>query len=244
MSILDGHLTGGDWLISHVPCVKNKDSQQMEPFVEPELDVTSLDPMEDVAADLFFTSEKPHLCLGDRYSGYLFWRPLANETMCEVVKALESIFMEHSFPCLLHSDGGACFRHKFTEEMAKLGIKHKRGSAYNHQSQGLVEHGIKSLKKLYRKLDWLPVKLQYAVMSLNNMVRSDGSGSAAQMFFGRTPRTDKFGLVAPAKVDREELAKARSKAHRTMRERTKGNRRLDRFSKNDRILLQDDKTGR
>ena len=26
--------------------------------------------------------------------------------------------------------------------MAKLGIKHKRGGAYNHQSQGLVERGI------------------------------------------------------------------------------------------------------
>ena len=65
-----------------VPCVENKDSQQMEPFVEPELDITSLDPMEDVAADLFFTSGKSHLCLADRYSGYLFWRPLANETTC------------------------------------------------------------------------------------------------------------------------------------------------------------------
>ena len=62
------------------------------------------------------------------------------------------------------------------------------------------------------------------------------------MFFGRTPRSDKFRLVAPAKVNREELAKARSNAHRTMREKTKGNRRLDRFLKNDRILLQDDKS--
>ena len=112
-----------------VPCMENKDSQQMEPFVEPELDITSLDPMEDVATDLFFTSGKPHLCLADRYSGYLFWRPLANETTSEVVKALESIFTEHAFPRLLRSDGGACFRHKFTEEMAKLGIKHKRGGA-------------------------------------------------------------------------------------------------------------------
>ena len=55
-----------------VPCMENKDSQQMEPFVEPELDITSLDPMEDVAADHFFTSGNPHLCLADRYSGYLF----------------------------------------------------------------------------------------------------------------------------------------------------------------------------
>ena len=44
----------------------------MEPFVEPEVDITGLDPMEDVAADLFFMSGKPHLCLADRFSGYLF----------------------------------------------------------------------------------------------------------------------------------------------------------------------------
>ena len=131
--------------------------------------------------------------------------------------------------------------------MAKLGIKHKRGGAYNHQSQGLVECGIKSLKQLYCKLDPIirsPVKLQYAVMSLNNMVKADGSGSAAQMFFGRTPRSDKFGLVAPVRVNREELAKARSNAHKVMREKSKGNRRLDKFLKNDRILLQDDKSGK
>ena len=230
-----------------VPCIENKDSQPMEPFLEPEVDITSLDPMEDVAADLFFTSGKAHLCVADRFSGYLFWRPLANETTQEVVSAMESIFTEHAFPHLLRSDGGPCFRQRFTEEMAKLGIKHKRGGVHNHQSQGLVERGIKSLKKLYWKLDSSirsPVKLQYAIMSLNNMVRSDGSGSTAQMFFGRTPRTGKFGSVAPVKVNREELAKARSKSHRLMRDRTKGSRKIKIFQKNDRVLLQDDKTGR
>ena len=193
----------------------------MEPFLEPDVDITSLDPMEDVAADLFFTSGKAHLCVADRFSGYLFCRPLANETTQEVVRAMESIFTEHAFPRLLRSDGGPCFRQKFTEEMAKLGIQHKLGGAHNHQSQGLVERSIKSLKKLYQKLDSSirsPVKLKYAVMSPNNMVRADGSRSAAQMFFGRTPRTGKFGLVAPVKVDREELAKARSKSHRLMRD--------------------------
>ena len=116
-----------------------------------------------------------------------------------------------------------------------------------HQSQGLVEHGIKSKKhQLYHKLDpsiRSPVKLQYTIISLNNMVRRDGSSSATQMFFSHTLRSDKFGLVTPAKVDKEKLAEARSKSHRTMRERTKGNRKLEQFMKNDRILLQDDKTG-
>ena len=137
---------------------------------------------------------------------------------------------------------------KFTEEMAKLGIRHKHGGAHNHQSQSLVECGIKSLKKLYQKLDSSirsPVKLQYAVMSLNNMVRVDGSGSAAQMFFGRTPRTGKFGLVvSQSGLTGKELAEARSKSHRLMRDRTKGSRRIETFQKNDRVLLQDEKSGK
>ena len=131
--------------------------------------------------------------------------------------------------------------------MAKLGIRHKRGGAHNHQSQGLVERGIKSLKKLYQKLDPTirsPVKLQYAVMSLNNMIRADGSGSAAQMFFGRTLRTGKFGVVSPGKVNRSELTQARSKSHRMMRDRTKGSRKVEKFQKNDRVLLQDEKSGK
>ena len=48
-----------------VSCIENKDSQPMEPFLEPDVDITSLDPMEDVAADLFFTSGKAHLCVAD-----------------------------------------------------------------------------------------------------------------------------------------------------------------------------------
>ena len=81
-------------------------------------------------------------------------------------------------------------------------------------------------------------------MSLNNMIRADGSGSAAQMFFGRTPRTGKFGVISPGKVSRSELAQARSKSHRAMRERTKDSRKVEKFQKNDRVLLQDEKTGK
>ena len=230
-----------------IACLENKDSQPMEPFLEPDVDITELDPIEDIAADLFYTSGKAHLCVADRFSGYLFWRQLANETTSEVVKAMESIFTEHSFPRLLHSDGGPCFRGRFSEEMAKLGIKHKWGGATNHQSKGLVERGINSLKKLYHKLNPTvrgPVKLQYAVMTLNSMVRADGSGSAAQMFFGRTPRTGKFGIISPGKVSRSDLAEARSKTHRAMREKTKDSRKMGRFQKNDRVLLQDERTGK
>ena len=86
--------------------------------------------------------------------------------------------------------------------------------------------------------------MQYAVMTLNSMVRADGSGSAAQMFFGRTPITGKFGIIPPGKVSRSDLAEARSKTHRAMRERTKDNRKVGKFQKNDRVLLQDEQTGK
>ena len=84
-----------------VSCMENKDSQPMEPFLEPDVNITSLDPMEDVVADLFYTNGKAHLCVADRFSGYMFWRPLSNETTVEVVRAMESIFTEHAFPRLL-----------------------------------------------------------------------------------------------------------------------------------------------
>ena len=64
------------------------------------------------------------------------------------------------------------------------------------------------------------------------------------MFFGRTPRTGKFGIVSPGKVSRSDLAQARSKSHRVMRERTKDSRKVGKFQKNDRVLLQDEKTGK
>ena len=58
------------------------------------------------------------------------------------------------------------------------------------------------------------------------------------MFFGRTPRTGKFGIIPPGKVSRGDLAEARSKTHRAMRERTKDNRKVGKFQKNDRVLLR------
>ena len=64
------------------------------------------------------------------------------------------------------------------------------------------------------------------------------------MFFGRTPRTGKFGVVSPGKVNRSELAQARSKSHRMMRDRTRGSRKVEKFQKNDRVLLQDEKLGK
>ena len=64
------------------------------------------------------------------------------------------------------------------------------------------------------------------------------------MFFGRTPRTGKFGIISPGKVSRSDLAEARSKSHRTMREKTKDSRKVGKFQKNDRVLLQDERTGK
>ena len=51
-------------------------------------------------------------------------------------------------------------------------------------------------------------------------------------------------LISPGKVSRSELAQARSKSHRMMRERTKDSRKVEKFQKNDRVLLQDEKMGK
>ena len=45
-------------------------------------------------------------------------------------------------------------------------------------------------------------------------------------------------------MSRSDLAEARSKSHRTMREKTKDSRKVEKFQKNDRVLLQDEKTGK
>ena len=46
-----------------IPCIENKDSQPMEPFLEPDLDITSLDPMEDVAGRLVLHQRQgPPVC--------------------------------------------------------------------------------------------------------------------------------------------------------------------------------------
>ena len=222
-------------------CTKYSPSKPEEPSMTiDEDDIHKLKPMEKISVHLFYIdNEEPNLCVVNKYSGYIMWKPLSGETTDNVVKALNKIFVKK-----VKTDNRPCFWNSFKRMMDDLGIIHSSGSAHNHQSQGQVECAILMIKTIYQRLskeEKTSIRIQHAVMSMNCMQITDNSGSPSHMFFGRDVRINKFGQLNN-KVAIPSLTANRQAALTKMRARTEGNRKIGQFFPGDHVFIQNMKT--
>ena len=74
--------------------------------------------------------------------------------------------------------------------MRKLGVRVIHSSAYNPQSNGLVERGVRSLKHLLKRSDPLnQLQLHELLYCINARHQAGGSGSPLSQFLGRGVRS-------------------------------------------------------
>ena len=142
-------------------------------------------PMERVAVDLFQHRNIHYLVMVDRYSGYPLIKKLVSLTGNKIIEQLKRWFWRYGFPRSLRSDGGPQFRAPFSAFCEGHGIKHERSSPYNHQSNGLAEVTIRSLKGLLSKVEGQNFEKAFACW--RNSDRKD-KPSPNSMFFGRDLR--------------------------------------------------------
>ena len=131
------------------------------------------------------------LMLKDRVSGLIWARATRNQTAQEAFNAIMEWSYRMGMPHEVRSDGAGTFRTSFTDLLKGVGIKHVHTSPYNSKSNGGVERSVCSIKDVPRRDNVKKVtqqRLDERSYLVNQHVQ-DSSGSPAERFFGRSPRS-------------------------------------------------------
>jgi hypothetical protein len=88
-------------------------------------------------------------------------------------------------PYYVKCDFGPGFRQTFEEDLSKLGVKVDHSSAYNPQSNGMVEHAVRSFKELIKKSGPLSqLQMHELIYCINAREQAPGAGSPLARFLG------------------------------------------------------------
>ena len=131
-------------------CNCNAPSQAQVPTVQSGPPST---PFESIAADFFNLAGVHFLITVDRLSGWLDITRAALGTAGAkgLIACLRTLFMDKGFPKILLSDGGPEFMAAETQTFLKnWQVTHRLSLAYNPQSHGRAEAGVKTAKQLLR----------------------------------------------------------------------------------------------
>ena len=161
-------------------------------------------PMSDVGLDMFHCDGKDYLIMMCRYSGWPWVSEMKRTTAEDVIRVLSNWFQSWGKPLFIRSDGGPQFANQsFASFCRSNSITHQLSSAYNPQSNGLAEAGVKNMKLLIQRVNRGNENAGEALLAFRNTCRKDGS-SPAQLMFGRRLRgslpslTDHLKVATPA----------------------------------------------
>ena len=133
-------------------CSEFRPSLQREPQdITMKQSLLSMKPMQSMSTDLYHVNGDPYIVLVDRYSSFIWTGKLKDETTSSVIGYLERIFYDFGFPKRLRSDGGPCFRGRFSSWCKENYVIHELSSAYYSQSNGLAEISVKKSQKVGAK---------------------------------------------------------------------------------------------
>ena len=128
--------------------------------------------------------DRHYLILMDRYSGWPLVKPLKKLDTAAVTMVLDDWFLEHGKPVNLRSDGGPQFRKEFVQWCKNQNINHQLSSAYNPQSNGHAEVGVREMKNLLAKTKNYK-DFRHALREWRNTPRYDGLSPAAPEAYQR-----------------------------------------------------------
>ena len=200
------------------PCRQVLPSQPKEPLVLNSADY----PLQQLGCDLFNLDGKNYLAIVDRFSGFIWVKPLRQTATSNVTTALLQIFNDFGYPTSIQSDNGPQFRGPFKEFCDRLGIQHVTSSPYNPSSNGLAESAVKQAKKLLTTSAASSASLADALYAHRNTPRTDGLAPADLLFGFRQRRPSLPSIGSFAFVNREEAADQRRTEKRVSFERRGG----------------------
>ena len=206
-------------------------------------DLSLLAPGESVSMDYATIENKKYLILKDKATGFLHAKITKDQTTGEAQKVVHEWAYTFGIPHVIKTDGGPAFRHAFKSYLLGLGIDHVVTSAYNPQSNGLAERGVRQIKDVIKKTKSKPTPalLREICFSVNNHIQPEG-GSAAERFFRRGVKS-KLPNSIIRQLDHNALIKQRSDKQVRIAQQ-KGRSSKDEFAPEDRVIIQDMHTKR
>jgi transposase InsO family protein len=141
---------------------------------------------EEVSTDLFEFQGKHYAIIVDYYSRWIEVVRLTNQTGQELVKRFKPLLARFGAPTVIRSDNGPCYVSKeWKLLMDEYAIRHITSSPHHHQSNGLAERYIETIKSLWNKeKDKDRALLAYRTTSLESGNRPD------ELMLGRRLRNE------------------------------------------------------
>ena len=117
-------------------------------------------------------------------------------------------------------------------------IHYELSSAYNPEGNGEAEAGVKKVKLAIAHAGDKLESLNAIIANLNSDQRTNGSGSAAELFLQRTLRVPGLAHIPTHVVNTDKEKEARVHAREKQVERTQSQRRPDVFQINQKVVIQ------
>ena len=87
----------------------------------------------------------------DRATSCAYCEEAKGQTMVETVKILRKWFDEFGYPKIVRADDGPSFRSGLDCWLEENNVTRQKSAAYNSQSNGLAERGVKRCKEVIKK---------------------------------------------------------------------------------------------
>ena len=143
-----------------------------------------------VEMDFCQKGNKDYLIFACSLTGFIQAYETRNKGSAEAVLKLRQWGANWGLPYLVKSDFGPGFRQTFEKDLSKLGVKVSHSSAYNPQSQGMVERAVRRIKELLKKSGPLSqLQVHELVYCINAREQQGGQGSPMARFLGHGVRS-------------------------------------------------------
>ena len=164
-------------------CARFQYQQQKEPLIQ---HIRPDKPWYKVGSDLFYYGGNTYLLVVDYFSRFPEIALLKNDSSCEVITQLKSIFARHGIPAVLVSDNGPQYNsYEFQRFAKQYEFIHNTSSPYYPQSNGMAEVTVKTVKRILKK----NCDPYLALLEYRNTPLEDTGQSPAEMLLGRRLRT-------------------------------------------------------
>ena len=114
----------------------------------------------------------------DQMSGFMQVYKCRNKSTEEALLKMREWSANYGFPRTLVADSSQCFKNRFEEECAKLGVRVDHSSAYNPFLQLAVESSVGNLKHLLKRSSHInQLQLSEMVLAINSRIKPNDTGS-------------------------------------------------------------------